>query len=159
MTAHAMSGAREKYLAAGMNDYISKPIEAELLFSKLAGIAAKNRFALTSVLVGVPAPPADSVSENWQPPQLDLERLGRLENLFSRPQCRDFISLSLVDLEQHLARITECHIQDDLYGILLQAHTIVGVAGNLGAMQTSAAAQRLEAGCRSGDRELSYRTD
>jgi CheY-like chemotaxis protein len=36
LTANAMAGHREEYLAAGMNDYVSKPIEPTALFKAIA---------------------------------------------------------------------------------------------------------------------------
>jgi|GEM_PF-2296047 len=43
LTAHAMKGVREDCLAAGMNDYISKPIHAATLVQKLAAIEKSLR--------------------------------------------------------------------------------------------------------------------
>ncbi|HUB16080.1 MAG TPA: ATP-binding protein [Acetobacteraceae bacterium] len=41
LTAHAMAGAREEYLAAGMDDFIAKPIDSVLLLQRLAQVAPR----------------------------------------------------------------------------------------------------------------------
>jgi CheY-like chemotaxis protein len=41
LTAHAMNDAEEYFKAAGMDDYVSKPINFDILFTKLSAIARR----------------------------------------------------------------------------------------------------------------------
>jgi CheY-like chemotaxis protein len=46
MTAYAMTGDREKFLAAGINDYISKPVDMHLFHEVVARVLARGRASL-----------------------------------------------------------------------------------------------------------------
>ncbi|GIW95372.1 MAG: hypothetical protein KatS3mg110_3413 [Pirellulaceae bacterium] len=48
LTAHAVSGFREQCLAAGMDDYLTKPVEPDRLFALLNRIAERSEAELVS---------------------------------------------------------------------------------------------------------------
>ncbi|HEY5336749.1 MAG TPA: response regulator [Rhizomicrobium sp.] len=156
MTAHAMSGAKQEYLAAGMNDYISKPVQPALLLSMLAGIAVRSTEQPLRTIASKLAPSLTTTpdEENIATlPVLDVAKLTDLERVLSTDGLRDFILLYLVDLEQHLASIAASRANGDFESVSREAHIVVSTAGNLGALQTSEIARCLSVTCRSADHE------
>ena len=139
MTAHAMRGAAEEYIAAGMNDYVSKPFQAAILLAKLDRLAE---------------PEPDKACRRQRPvlPVLDTGNLQELGAALPWENLSGLISLFLVDAENQLAEIAKLQSSGDIAGIGRQAHMLVSAAGNMGALETSALAREVEHLCRSENR-------
>jgi CheY-like chemotaxis protein/HPt (histidine-containing phosphotransfer) domain-containing protein len=139
MTAHAMRGASEEYLAAGMNDYITKPFQPSLLLGKLERLAE-----------GLPAEPP-STRQRQVLPVLDTTNLEELGTALPLKNLAELITLFLHDTECQMQEIGACEKAGDLAGVARQAHMLVSCAGNLGAMHTSALAREVEHFCKAGN--------
>jgi CheY-like chemotaxis protein len=63
MTAHAMQGDRDECLAAGMDDYVSKPVQSALLFATIERVLADTSIAEETTMQP-PLLPGDETSEN-----------------------------------------------------------------------------------------------
>jgi CheY-like chemotaxis protein len=142
MTAHAMTGDRERCLAAGMDGYISKPINPKLLFAVVEQEPAPT-----------PAPAAETA------PALDrdalLERLGGDEQLLN-----DVIRLFLDDCPKRLAAIKAAVDARNANLIRTTAHTLKGAAGNLsegGLFQAARTLERIGAEGRLDAAEAAWR--
>jgi signal transduction histidine kinase/CheY-like chemotaxis protein/HPt (histidine-containing phosphotransfer) domain-containing protein len=137
MTAHAMRGACEEYLAAGMDDYVTKPFQPAVLLDKLDRIAH-----------GEAPPPSPCLRQEPSLPVLDTTNLEELGAALPPETLASLVCLFLHDAESQLAAIAQCLEGGDRDGAARQAHMMVGAAGNLGALQTSAVARQLEHLCK-----------
>ena len=145
LTANAMAGADEYYRAAGMDDFVSKPIRAELLLAKLARIGGAP--------VAAPAPAA-AMAET---PVLSLEKLESLSAILPFAKVKNLLQLYLLDSEKYLALLKEARERDALEEIGRFAHVLTGTAGNIGAEKLSAVAAALQRACRTGDRDAALK--
>ena len=134
MTAHAMAGAREEYLAAGMDGYVAKPIERATLFAALA--------EFTGGAAPQEAAPAQTAS-----PLLNLAKLDELTETLSFETLAELLALCLADAQAHVQAMRA----DQLDAVGRDAHSLVSATGNLGFARLSADARLLESACRSGD--------
>jgi CheY-like chemotaxis protein len=143
MTAHAMEGDRKQCLDAGMNDYVSKPIDPKHLFDvlgKWVSIVAEPIEGAAPDEASVQTP---SMAETLSVPSFDLadamNRLGGNERLYRK---------LLASMARNHSRDCE-HIQDalkagDLGAAQHIAHTLKGIAGNLSAKEVHQAAATME---------------
>ena len=141
MTAHAMKGDREECLAAGMDGYVSKPIQADQVFEVLdAVLAARGTVAL---------PPAAQAARKG-PGLVDRDALmtrldgdGRL--------LAEIVDLFLQSSPQLVRDIKKALAAHDRKGLQRAAHTLKGAVSNFGARTVWAAALKMEKIGQSGN--------
>jgi CheY-like chemotaxis protein len=143
MTANAMDGDRERALECGMNDHISKPLNVETMFATMAKWI-KPRAAQAPLNAGF----ADGLPDHLE--GIDLAAglatcMGR-RDLYLRLLCK-FRDTQTDFTEQFQA----ARIDPDPAAAGRLAHSLRGIAGNLGAKAVAQACALLEQACQNGE--------
>ncbi len=158
MTAHAMNSEREKCLACGMDDFISKPIDPETLLSVLSRWLRPERRPENESAVqhetGEQEKGTVRQGCSFSLPGIDtqagLKRVAGNQNLF-----RKLLGEFYQDYRDAGPRLRNMLEQGNAEEAGKLIHTLRGVAGNMGAYQLFLAAGGLESAIREERRKES----
>jgi len=143
MTAHAMVGDRERFLEAGMDDYVSKPISRDRLREVLRGIGRSQPSSSDPS-------PEDPVAEADES-ETSFDRDVLMEHTASDGELiRTLVEVFEADRSKLLGDIETALDGGDEDALHRAAHTIKGALGVFGAEPARARAERLEQAARKG---------
>jgi PAS domain S-box-containing protein len=137
MTAHAMKGDRERCLEAGMDGYLTKPLQIEALLAVLEeiGLTEPARAAADNASGPMTNPGFD--------PQQALQQVQGDSALL-----KELVALFLEECPKHLAAIAGAIAAADALEVQRAAHTLKGSAAVITAKDVHSAAERIEAAAR-----------
>jgi signal transduction histidine kinase/DNA-binding NarL/FixJ family response regulator/HPt (histidine-containing phosphotransfer) domain-containing protein len=147
-TANAMEGEADTCLAAGMDDYLPRPIELRALLTML------NRWlplAAAAVPASAqPAPASTAPAVTGDEPPLDRGMLAELsggDEQLEREILTDFRKASDTDATELAAALASANQEQ----ITRVAHRMKGASGMVGALPLAAICHRIEVASRAGD--------
>ena len=155
MTAHAMSGDRDKSLAAGMNDHITKPIDPKILFETMVKWISSARREATREAHGKSSapPPFSGEAMPAEMPGISIRtglmRAGQNEALYRR-----ILKKFYLDYRDTADNIKQAVGRNETRLALHLAHTLKGVSGNIGARELQTLSGELESAIRQADSEM-----
>jgi len=151
MTAHAMKGDREHCLKAGMDAYLSKPIDSHEMIALVESLATASLSAATGTVSSAPAAP--HATEGPAVAVFDPE-LG-LKGCLNKPEIlADMIEDFQAEVGSLLRQIRAAFGNGDLQEVGTLAHRLKGTVVYLGAEPVRAAAFALEQFGRQGGDSL-----
>ncbi|MCE9786805.1 ATP-binding protein [Shewanella chilikensis] len=127
VTADAMSGELQNCLAAGMDDYLAKPVEFKSLKSKLLAWHGQNQFRQNETV--------DESHSGDTEASLDLNKLAEILGTEDDEVIQSIVQYFLTSLERELPLLLEALEGREAQELRRRAHALKGAANSSGAVR------------------------
>jgi CheY-like chemotaxis protein/nitrogen-specific signal transduction histidine kinase/HPt (histidine-containing phosphotransfer) domain-containing protein len=142
MTAHALQGDRERCLAAGMDDYVTKPVDGEALAEVLSRWLPEEG----------EEEEGDALEAEGDEGEPEFDRGGLLDRLMGDEElARMVVGVFLADLPRQMGALRAGLALGDGAGVELAAHSLKGSSANVGGERVRGVAGAMEAAAKGGD--------
>jgi CheY-like chemotaxis protein len=155
LTALAMTTDRARCIAAGMDDYLAKPVQVEDLVTALERWAPFDGSLPAESTVSAAAPP-EAVKVDDRLPDLDQAVIRGLRELGGIALVDELVSLFHDEVVRYLAELDQAFDDHDPVAVRKIAHALSGSSANLGASRVAADAATLEQLAADGDLEPAH---
>ena len=150
LTAHAMHEAQLECVAAGMDDYLSKPLDRVQLQACLERWLPRLTPEQELEIIQAPIPEPEGAREPAPPANWDALIVTAGGEMFARELAEAFVSSG----QASLASIEVASQLGDFATLASQAHALKSSAAHIGAAKVSEVAAQLETAVQTGDIEL-----
>jgi PAS domain S-box-containing protein len=156
MTANAMGGDRERFLEAGMDDYVSKPVQVKELVRALEAShsRAKNGEVISATLPEIPEGqiPIQGKGAEEQPGfPIDPDAWKNFVDLMGEDMYSDMLASYLEDSRQQMEILRKTLEQQDVPVFHRTVHTLKSSSAVLGGLLFSALCRKMELAAGRGD--------
>jgi HPt (histidine-containing phosphotransfer) domain-containing protein len=163
MTANATKGDREKCLAVGMNDYATKPLDAEVLYDKIAILLSSDSRTLLSkkaIKTEIDTNKKSAIDNIEKCNHLALnqgiiwDKTGFLKRIsHNEVLTKQLVNMFIDDMPELINELLQAMNNEFFDEIVTQAHKISGSSKNLGGVNLAKLAQQIEQSAKTQNSE------